>query len=71
MKKQSPVVNEVLNNPYRLCSLPEIAACVKKSPEFVRAARRAGFKMPGGVARPEWFVEWLRATPDFVVKENE
>jgi hypothetical protein len=74
MAKQSPrdqVLHDVMHNPYRLCTAEEIADCVKKSTNFVLAAKNAGCPFPGGITRPEKFLEWLWANPKFCVKEHD
>ncbi|MEY2577529.1 MAG: hypothetical protein QOI49_353 [Verrucomicrobiota bacterium] len=61
-----------MHNPYRLCTAEEIADCVRKSINFVLAAKNAGAPSPGGVSRPEWFNAWLLLKGNaFVVKEHD
>lgn len=75
MAKQSPrdqVLHDVMHNPYRLCSAAEIADCLRKSINFVLAAKNCGCPFPGGVSRPEWVLAWLLQKGNtFVVKEHD
>ena len=67
-EKRTGILQEVLSNPYRLCTAEEIALCIGRQLRFVYAAKAWGCPFPGGVSRPEWVLNWLQATPRFDVK---
>ncbi len=67
-KLAEDLIVELLHNPWRLCTAEEIAVVVKRSINFVLAAKKAGAPFPGNVARPEWFVDWLKEHAHFEVK---
>lgn len=66
-RSHAQVLPEVLANPFKVCSAKDLAQCVRKSTNWVLAAKSAGAPMH----RPEWFMEWLKEHPEFTYKEHK
>lgn len=64
------IIRDARDNPWGLFTAHETAIILRRSTPFVLAAKNLGAPFPGGVTRPEWVLEWLRANPGFVVKAN-
>lgn len=64
------VLQETSQNPYLLITAEEMKEVCGKSINYVLAAKRAGAPFPGNVTRPEWFIEFLKNHPKFIVKEH-